>query len=356
MKFSLRSVFAVVIITGWILFGLWFGSFTLSSPERQKPVTIEIAPKSSLSEIGDLLKKHKIIRETYFFRTYAVLSGKYNLKPGIYTIQPGTSLYRVLQRISEGKQDVVSVVLPPGFTTVKLADRLKAHGYRREEFLKLMNVKKPKYDFEKLIPHDQRRMYRLEGYLFPANYKFQKFETVEDLINDMLKPMHFLLKKYRVQQQLKNNPLLPRGMTLDQLITVASLIEREAQVKSELPVIAGVIYNRMRNPENNKLMIDATVVYIYGLKGRNLTSINQKQIFTTQHPYNTYIYKGLPPGPIAFPSKAAILAALHPEKHDYEFYVTRKDDTNRHYFAKTYEEHVYYNKKSSENEKKVQAN
>lgn len=349
-----RLFFTVLILIGWIGFAYWFGSYTLGSSGRTHPVEMEIAPNSSLNEIGAMLKERRVIREAYFFRIYAILSGKSNLKPGVYEIQPTESLKEIILRFYKGRQDLVKIILPPGFTALKVAQRLEAHGFDKASFLKLMNSKKAKYDFEKQIPVDPKRTYRLEGYLIPGTYYFKKDEQMESIINEMLQPFARNIDKKETHQKLMENPNLPPGMTLDQVVTVASLIEREAQIRDELPKIAGVIYNRMRNPKNNKLMIDASIVYLYAFKGKNLTSITQKQIIDSkQNPYNTYQHPGLPPGPISCPSKEAIMAALNPERHDYEFYVTKKDGTKRHYFAKTYEEHQKYDKQSYENEKKA---
>lgn len=349
-----RLLFTVIILLGWIGVAYWFGSYTLGSPDRTSPVTMEILPKSSLKEIGASLKERNVIRESYFFRTYAILSGNSNLKPGVYEIQPSESLDQILRKFSQGRQDLVRIILPPGFTALKVGERLAAHGYSKDLFLKLMNEKKPKYDFERKIPIDTKRTYRLEGYLVPGTYYFKKDEHVEDIINEMLQRFATYIDTQKINERIRTNPNLPSGLTLDQIVAVASLIEREAQVKDELPTIAGVIYNRMRNPQNNRLRIDASIVYIYGFKGINLNSVTQKQIIDTKHnPYNTYHHAGLPPGPIACPGTEAIIAAINPQEHNYEYYVTKKDGSKRHYFTRTYEDHQRYDRQSQENEKNL---
>jgi UPF0755 protein len=352
-SYFVKCFFTSILVLGWLVILFWFAEYTLKSPQRTNPITIEIPPKSSLNQIGDLLKEKKIIRESYFFRIYAFLKRKTNLKAGVYEIHPNHDLDYILKKLSVGKEDLIKIILPPGFTTVKLAERLGAHGFNKETFLKMMNNKKPKYGFEERIPKDPRRTYRLEGYLFPGTYYFKKNEKPEVIINAMLKRLSDEVNQLQAYKKLGQNKYLPLGMTIDKWVIVASLIERECQVKQELPRVSGVIYNRMRNPKNNKLMIDASIIYIYGLQGKNLNYVTQIQIQQTKHPYNTYLNPGLPPGPICSPSKDALIAALNPDKHSFEFYVTKKDGTHQHYFAKTYEEHQRFDALSAENEKKL---
>jgi UPF0755 protein len=342
MKWFLRFFFTLVIIAGWVALGYFYVTFTLGAPKRDKPVQIEIPPHTSIQEIGQILKENKLIRESYFFRYYAIYKKKTNLKAGVYEIEPDEDLLHMLVKFTNGDQNVIQVTIPPGFDAKQVADRLTHHGFDGEGFLKLLNNHSPKYEFEKQIPENPKRHYKLEGYLYPNTYSFRKDAKPDQILEAMLQEFEKKVEKLHAYDKLKTNTYIKGSqLTIDQWVTVASLIQREGQVKSELPLIASVIYNRLNDPTNNKLQIDATIVYIYNMnKGERISK--PKAIASqlkTPDPYNTYLNPGLPPGPISSPTDDALQAALNPAKTKYEFYVTRSDGSNMHYFAETYSEH-----------------
>lgn len=337
MNWFLRIFLSLVVLMGWAALGYAFADYTLGSPKRSHSVQVEIPHNTSLKEIGQILKDHKLIRETYFFRFYALYKKRTNLKAGVYEIEPDDTLSDMLDKFSAGNQGLIKVVIPPGWNARQIADRLDRLGLDGQGFLRALNHKKPKYDFETSIPRDPRRPYRLEGYLYPGTYEFRKDTKPEEIVNTMLDRFAEEMDKLGAREKLKFNPMT-KGISLDEWVTIASLVEREGKLKQELPVISGVIYNRLHSKTNNKLMIDASIVYIYSMKGQKITSVNRK-LTEIKHPYNTYQIAGLPPGPIASPGEAALAAALNPKKHKYEYYVTREDGTGGHYFAATLAEH-----------------
>lgn len=353
MKWFLRFFFTILLMAGWAALAYFYADFTLGSPQRDKPVEVEIPPDTSINEIGKILKQKKLIRESYFFRYYVMYKHKTNLKAGVYEIQPDETLDQMLNKFSDGNQDLVKVTIPEGLNALQIAEILEKKGFDKEGFLKALNDKPLKYNFETEIPADNNRPYRLEGYLFPSTYNFRKDATPEQIINAMLAQFSKRMDELQVRDNLKNAPL--KGITVDQWVTIASLIEREGQVKEELPTISGVIYNRLNNPNNQWLGIDATIVYIYSMRGEKITKVkNPREV---KSPYNTYLMKGLPPGPIASPGEESLKAALYPQEHEYEYYVTKSDCSGEHYFAKTHDEHRFkYIPLSNQNQKKYKCN
>lgn len=352
MNWFWRIFFTIALLIGWGILGYLFMNFTLDSPKRTEPVAIEIPEKTSLKQVGKLLEEKKLIRRSYFFTYYVFLKDKTNLQAGNYLIKPNEDIDSMLEKFSTGKENVIRVTIPEGWDATKIANRLdqEQKEFDKEKFLSLLNNKEPKYNFETQISKNTNRPYKLEGYLFPSTYDFPKNASEEEMINIMLGQFAKRVEKLQVREQIGNGELAEFDMTLDKLVTVASLVERESKAKEEYPRIAGVIYNRLKSTDNQKLRIDATFLYITQLKDE-WKNVPFHQLKYKEHPYNTYIVKGLPPGPIASPGEQALKAALNPEHHRYEYYVTKGDGTGTHYFAETYSEHNKNVKLSNENEK-----
>src|SRR5690606_4796977 len=171
----------------------------------------------------------------------------------------------------------------------------------------------------------------LEGYLFPDTYVFTRTTTEKHLIAGMLDGFQRALERALGDEGLQRAEDL--GLTVHEVVTMASIIEREAQVAAERPLIAAVYHNRLRI--GMKLDADPTVLYALGRTDGRLLY----EDLEVDSPYNTYRNPGLPPGPIASPGEAAIRAALHPADVDYLFFVAKGDGSGEHLFARTYEEH-----------------
>ncbi len=352
MNWFWRIFFTIALLIGWGILGYLFMNFTLDSPERTEPVAIEIPEKTSLKQVGKLLEEKKLIRRSYLFSFYVFLQDKTNLQAGNYLIKPNEDIDSMLEKFSTGKENVIRVTIPEGWDATKIATRLdqEKEEFDKEKFLSLLNNKEPKYNFEMEISQNTNRPYKLEGYLFPSTYDIPMNASEEDIINIMLGQFANHVEKLQIRKQL-DDKLPGFDMTLDRLVTVASLIEREGKAKGEYSRIAGVIYNRLASTDNQKLRIDATFLYITRLKDE-WKDVPFHQLKYREHPYNTYIVKGLPPGPIANPGEQALKAALNPENHEYEYYVTKGDGTGTHYFAETYSQHNRNVKMSNANEQK----
>jgi len=220
-----------------------------------------------------------------------------------------------------------------GLTYKQTLNRFLENEFLDEErFEAISNEYDFEYDFIDLIP-ENGRYNRLEGYLFPDTYIFDKTKPEEEAIEKMLSNFD---RKFK---DLYKERLEDIGMTMDDIIIIASLVEKEAMIDSERDRIAGVIYNRLNSSELylNYLQIDATIQYYF----LNETGDVKEPLLTEDtlidSPYNTYQNPGLPPGPICNPGEKSIIAALFPEEHNYYYYVARGDGS--HAFARTLQEH-----------------
>ncbi|MFY0543377.1 endolytic transglycosylase MltG [Brevibacillus sp. H7] len=296
-----------------------------------KNVTI---PKgSSVKEIGELLEEQGLIRDATLFAYYVKLKGiGSRLQAGDYQFQTGQPVDQLLQSMVAGDTVVNTVrfTVPEGWNVEQIASALEKKGLvNKQKFLQEVNSGSfPEFPFVASIPQKKGRKYRLEGYLFPETYEVEKGATEHEIIAKMLA---------QFQKELKPDwtaKLKQRNMSLDDAVNLASIVEREVVVDKERPIVAGVYFNRLR--EGWLLQADATVQFILGKQRDRITYDDLK----INHPYNTYVHPGLPPGPIASPGRASLAAVVQPATHDYFFYVTKKDGSSEHYFSKTLEEHL----------------
>lgn len=300
---------------------------------------VQIPSGSSVKQIGRILHENGLIRNPDLFAYYVKYKGTGSrLQAGDYQFQTGQTIDQMLQAMEEGKTVVNAMrfTIPEGWNVEQIADHLAEKGLvDKAKFLQEVNQGSfPEFPFVAAIPQKEGRKHRLEGYLFPETYEIKKEADEHEIISRMLAQFQ---KEWKPEWTQK---LTKRKMTIDEAVTLASIIEREVVVDKERPIVAGVYYNRMR--EGWLLQADATVQFVLGKQRDRITYDDLK----VESPYNTYLHPGLPPGPIANPGRASLAAAVSPESHDYFFYVTKKDGTSEHYFSKTLAEHNALDKKS----------
>lgn len=231
----------------------------------------------------------------------------------------GDTYDELIARLNAGdvvKEDTVVFTIPEGFTAKQIAEKLaEAWNQPADVFLKMMNSGAGLTAVNTLkIPEDASLRHRLEGYLFPETYELAKDSTPQEVVEAMLEQLTKKLDSIPDWQA----QLAERGLSLHELLTVASLVEREVVVDEERPLVAGVIYNRLKKGQS--LEIDATVQYLLDKQKERLLNKDLK----VESPYNTYRNPGLPYGPIGSPGLASIQAALAPKASEYYFYVTKK--------------------------------
>lgn len=330
---SLLLFFAIIGASG--IYYIWN---QLQPTKAGNPVEVVISKGMSANSVSELLEENGIIKNSFVFGYYLVVKdegGKF--QAGKYSLTPGMDKEEVIAKLNAGdviQQQTIKFTIPEGYTVEQIAEKLAAEQLvNKDKFIALTKEQRAWSGIESIldIPNDSSKLInRLEGYLFPDTYEIILGSTEEEIITRMLREM---------DRKLANLPedwvevMDAKGLNLHQLLTIASLIEREVVVHAERPIVAGVIYNRLELPM--RLQIDATVQYALG-EQKEVLSYEDTEIDSA---YNTYSIDGLPPGPIASPSLESIRAALYPQEHKYLYYVTKKDGTNEHLFAETYSQH-----------------
>ncbi|GAB6929423.1 endolytic transglycosylase MltG [Paenibacillus sp. JCM 10914] len=335
MKKLAFVLLALMLIAGGALFYVW--NALQPVPTADAPVEFTVEPGMSTSSIADLLEEKGLIKNALILKGYLKLTNEGSrLMAGTYEANPGTPIEDLLSKMNNGEvkpEEMVRFTIPEGYTIRQMAEAIaRESGIEQEEILALAD-QPDAFDVTIVgeIPVESELRHRLEGYLFPATYNLPKKDvSASVIVETMLKETEKRLAEIPDwQAQLED-----RGVTFHELMTIASLIEREVVAEQERALVAGVIYNRLE--QDMRLEIDATVQYLLDKPKERLLYKDLE----VKSPYNTYRQKGLPPGPISSPSLDSIKAALNPEPSDYLFYVTKKDGTQEHLFAKTYQEHL----------------
>ena len=290
-------------------------------------ITLNIENGASASSIAQQLYDENIIKFPSVFKLDARRNNyASSIRPGVIEIRNGMSYSEILELLCSDNRNSRKLIIPEGFEQKQIRDRIVAEGFcDAEEFDAAVNDDYG-YDFLANLPSRQNR---LEGYLYPDTYIISEGATAHDIIDMMLAEFDAQITD---EMRSKISELPISGFTLDDVITMASIIERETDSDTERAKVAGVFYNRLN--QNMKLQSCATVQYILGER-KSVLSIADTQI---DSPYNTYVYSGLPAGPIANPGIDCIKAALEPENTDYLYFVAGRD--GQHIFSRTYEEHL----------------
>ena len=293
------------------------------------PVTITVPQGAAAAEIASILKENGLIKNETVFKLKVRLS-KYNgkLNYGTYTLDDGMCLKDIIKALaSPVAQDSVSLVVPEGFSAEKIAQRVQEMGLcSSEEFLSAL-CDSYDYEFINHIPSGNYK-YKLQGFLFPETYSFASSSSAHDIIDTMLAEFE--------NRYTKEIGSIDKGIF--DIVTKAALIEKEAMLEKERPIIAGVIENRLK--ANMPLQIDAAIVYAISGGMYNVDTVLYRDL-EIDSPYNIYKNKGLPAGPICNPGISALKAAKKPTQSSYLYYHTdtTKNDGS-HIFTETYNEHV----------------
>ena len=317
MKKGSIIILVILIVIVFFQCADFFGLF------KGEEKIIYIADGTSPSEIYTLLENYGIINSKFLFSLYAKKASP-RFTAGYHTFYRHESYKSTVNELLSAGAigGETQITFPEGIELREIAALLEGKGIKnQDEFIKATN-KKFNYDF--LPP---KKDGYLEGYLFPDTYYITPDMTCEDIINMMLRRFGEI---YTDKYKARANEL---GMTTHEIITLASMIEREAAVDSERKLVSSVFHNRL-NSDYKYLESCATVQYILGER-KDVLSNADTQI---DSPYNTYKYPGLPAGPIASPGKASIEAALYPADTNYYFFVSNGDGTQT--FSETYSQHL----------------
>lgn len=345
----LLLVFAsAAVVCGVVSYDYVVDNFIIS--EDSEPVIVDekeavefiIERGASSSQIVKDLVEQGLIKNELIFKLLSKVNGyDGTYKSGTHLVSKSLS-YDEMMRVLSSEPATRTVMIPEGKTFKQIVDILYDKKIIKDKvkFIKVANTEKFDYDFLKDLPE---RDNRLEGYLFPDTYEYDYNASEREIIIKMLD--NFDKKFQQTYKDMIAN--LPVEMTMDKVVIMASLIEREAKDPDERHLIAGVMYNRLKNKDKSlrKLQVDATIQYIM-LK--NTGAYKDRLLYEdleVDDPYNTYNYEGLPPGPICCPGEAAIKAAVNPDETSYLYYVAKGDGSGGHAFARTYKEHQANRKK-----------
>jgi len=307
-----------------LLFITWF-SLEFYRPMETPPNTIvfEVEKGQTAKEIALNLKKNGIIKKTWpFLAGYRIFFSAQSLKAGEYAIAIPDSPKNILQVLSEGSVYLHSITIPEGLIIQEIAGLLDSEGFvAKQDFLQDVAETSLISSLDKDAPN-------LEGYLFPETYRFSKGTSSEEIVAAMV----FQFTKVFNQEWIERAAEL--GMSIRDIVTLASLIEKETSLRKEKKIISAVFHNRLRM--SMKLDCDPTIIYILKLEGRFKDRLRTRDL-KYDSPFNTYLYSGLPPGPIANPGRGSLEAALYPTDEKFLYFVSKNDGS--HYFSQTFREH-----------------
>jgi UPF0755 protein len=296
-------------------------AFRPPGPLAQGPRTTEISTSLGLLGIARHLAEQQVIRSRALFVGLAVLRGTArSLKAGEYEVPQGATALAVLQLLETGRVKPRLLVLPEGFTIRELARQAEAEGIApAAEVIRVAT--NPMLAWSLGIDANS-----VEGYLFPDTYQVVKGVRVDELLGRMVQRFREKIGTPDVVARAQE-----RGLSLHELITLASIVEKEAALAAERPIIARVFLNRLRR--DMPLQADPTVAYAVAKEGRAPT----RDDLLVDHPFNTYRNRGLPPGPIGNPGRSSVEAVLDPADVPYLYFVSIDD--RAHHFSTTLEEH-----------------
>lgn len=291
---------------------------------EQHYVQIRISKGMTTAEIADELADKGIIASSFKFRVLSRLHGYDDkMKSGIYFFEQGMADDDVFKKIMKGEKYLVTVTIPEGFGVRDIAERLyDLELVEKEEFLQAAEIFAP-YDY---MENKKGVIYATEGFLFPDTYSVENDATVEEILDLMVGEFNRRLSK-DIREQAK-----AKGLSIYELVTLASLVEREVKFDEDRAIVAQILLKRLKM--EIPLQTDATLQYLMDAPKEDV-SIEDTKI---DSPYNTYQNVGLPPGPIASPGMESIEAVLNPADTDYLYFVA--DRKGHNHYANTYEEHM----------------
>jgi UPF0755 protein len=327
-----------ILLAALVVTGLWLFVCLRPVSSDTSGIRVVIAKGSTAKDIGETLGAQKLIRSPFVFVLACRANGATDkLKPGVYELKRSMSVSQIVDSLVSGKTLESWITIPEGFTARQMSDLLHSKQLvSGDAFLRLVltqGYEFPEYPF--VFGHN------LEGYLFPDTYLVARGTDAQGIARKMLDTFKKKVvdpNRSDIEQVIRSRfgfgpDKFDKG--LYKLLVVASMIEREAKIPKDRPLISAVIWNRLA--KGMRLEVDATVTYSPGESTDNKSTIYASDL-RRETPYNTYARAGLPAGPICNPGVKSIKAAMHPASVDYLFYVARPDGS--HKFSRTFEEHI----------------
>lgn len=305
-----------------VFFYICFEIYVPINPGSHETITFSVEKGWGDDEIADALQKIGLIRSSYFFKFYVITSLKHsNLKAGEYSFAPRMSIHEIANKIAYGDIIKDKVIVLEGWDTNDIAKYMQSKNICDQDYFVSLTQRNYSDDFTFL--KDKPKKLGLEGYLFPDTYEIAKGETCENILSEMLANFDNKLNP-ELREEIKK-----QKKSIFEVITMASLIEKEVRIMEDKKIVAGILWKRIEI--GMPLQLDSTVNYVTGRSDPRVAIKDTK----IDSPYNTYKYYGLPKGPISNPGINSIMAAIYPIKTDYLYYLT----DGKTIFSKTFEEH-----------------
>ena len=327
------SFFASVCICAVIIL-VASDAFSLAPSDREE--TVVIPEGADTNAVSSLLAEKGLIRFPIAYRIYAKFrSFGENYLSGEFTLNDSMSYdeLRLALAPKKGVREQIKITIPEGLTTDEIIEIFVSRGIgTKDGFVNAIeNGGDFGYGFLSEIRDSEERTYRLDGYLFPDTYFVYADSSETEIISKLLSAFN---RKFDEEMRAAAKA---NGYTVDEVLRIASIVEREAYYRSDMPAIASVFLNRLKSKKFSRLESDATVKYIKTISG-DTSAPTAEDIEALDHPYNTYKIKGLPPGAICSPGYDAIFSVVYPAGTDYYYFVSAKDKST--VFSKTYAEHL----------------
>jgi len=338
MKYFMIALLVIVLVGGFFTWNYIKGETQPVDTAQTELVSFEIEQGASVKEVSKALEEEGIIRNSKLFNFYLKFKNVSGFKSGLYHVSKSMTLDEIIAELSgQGKdkdQNATKVLIREGEQLTEIAKEVeKSTKYSAEDFMaKVQDEDFLRYlvqKFPKLLTQSYNGYqvkYVLEGYLFPATYDMNDSKTLQMLITEMVAKTDEVMSKYY-------DKILASDYTLQEIMALASLIEKEGTKLEDRKKISSVFHNRIK--ENMKLQTDVSVQYALG-EHKEALSLSDLEV---DSPYNLYQNYGVGPGPYNSPSEDAIVAAMEPEKTDYLYFLA-DIKTKEIYYAKTYEEHL----------------
>lgn len=338
VKIIILSIVAILLIAG--IGGFWYISRSLGpvNPENDKAVEVTLPLGSSTNDVASILKEHDLVHNDTVFSFYMKAKNVSDLQAGHYEFNQSMTADDVIAQLTAGGEPIfvdadTKITINEGLHLEQIADLVAEQTpYEAEEFMALVNdeafiqilTEKFPTMLEGLLEIEELK-YPLEGYLYPATYDYMAGTSLEDLVTQMVATTNLEFQKIR-------EDLDQTWMTFHEVLTLASIVEREGITDEDRALIAGVFLNRIN--EGMPLQSDITVLYALG-EHKELVTYSDLE---TDSPYNLYMYSGLAPGPFNSPSLSSIMAVIYPTYSDYYYFVADLD-TQEIYYSTNIEDH-----------------
>lgn len=349
--FLITAIIIALLATGFFVYRYVDSAVGALDSTSTEYVTVEIPEGSGNKYIGQILEKAGVIKSATVFNYYTKFKNYSNFQSGYYNLQASMDLEEICKLLKQGgtaepeEPSLGKILVTEGYTikqiseavTKNTADDDSSTPFTADDFLSVVQdesfISKMVEKYPKLLanlPSADEATYQLEGYLFPATYSYYEDTTMEDLVEQMISTMDSYMSSYY-------DTISEKGMTVNEVLTLASLVEKEGSTDDDRRNIASVFYNRLN--ANMALQSNIAILYAMGKLGEETTLSEDANIDTSiDSPYNVYTNTGLMPGPVASPSLSAIEATVNPASTDYYYFVADVN-TGTVYYAETYEDH-----------------